>query len=210
MLSTWSALQARIHTDPDGLHKYNSSQSAVTAVWLFFNVWLSNSLQARYSGLLIPTILYNIFVIVQYTSCSRFTTWTQCWDLIYLTVQCYYTGVAISFVSGILIYPVSCRTEFFEVTEKYIESLHGMLSGTAEYLKKLPLTSDTQPTTDDEKSPGELYGRGLRERMTGVKALYVQMHEKLPMAKREIAWGKLHAKDLTSISNLCRKILVPL
>ena len=159
---------------------------------------------------MIPTILYNIFVIVQYTSCSRFTTWTQCWDLIYLTVQCYYTGVAISFVSGILIYPVSCRTEFFEVTEKYIESLHGMLSGTAEYLKKLPLTSDTQPTTDDEKSPGELYGRGLRERMTGVKALYVQMHEKLPMAKREIAWGKLHAKDLTSISNLCRKILVPL
>lgn len=85
-----------------------------------------------------------------------------------------------------------------------------MLSGTAEYLKKLPLTSDTQPTTDDEESPGELDGRGLRERMTGVKALYVQMHEKLAMAKREIAWGKLHAKDLTSISNLCRKILMPL
>ncbi|KAK6600501.1 hypothetical protein H4I96_07827 [Botrytis cinerea] len=175
---------------------------AVTAVWLFFNVWLSNSLQARYSGLLIPTILYNIFVIVQYTSCSRFTTWTQCWDLIYLTVQCYYTGVAISFVSGILIYPVSCRTEFFEVTEKYIESLHGMLSGTAEYLKKLPLTSDTQPTTDDEKSPGELYGRGLRERMTGVKALYVQMHEKLPMAKREIAWG-YYMPRISHLSNPC-------
>lgn len=27
MLATWSGLQARIHTDPQGLHKYNSSQS---------------------------------------------------------------------------------------------------------------------------------------------------------------------------------------
>lgn len=27
MLATWSGLQARFHTDPDGLHAYNSSQS---------------------------------------------------------------------------------------------------------------------------------------------------------------------------------------
>ncbi|KAK4932531.1 hypothetical protein LTR49_000955 [Elasticomyces elasticus] len=78
MLATWSGLQARYHTDPEGLHQYNSSQSAVTAVWLFFHIWLSNSIQARYPALLIPTILYNIFMIVQFTSCSRFTTWKQC------------------------------------------------------------------------------------------------------------------------------------
>jgi 4-amino-4-deoxy-L-arabinose transferase-like glycosyltransferase len=27
MLATWSGLQARYHTDPEGLHAYNSSQS---------------------------------------------------------------------------------------------------------------------------------------------------------------------------------------
>jgi hypothetical protein len=27
MLATWSGLQARFHTDPEGLHSYNSSQS---------------------------------------------------------------------------------------------------------------------------------------------------------------------------------------
>lgn len=27
MLATWSGLQARFHTDPEGLHAYNSSQS---------------------------------------------------------------------------------------------------------------------------------------------------------------------------------------
>ncbi len=30
MLATWSGLQARFHTDPQGLHKYNSSQSGTS------------------------------------------------------------------------------------------------------------------------------------------------------------------------------------
>src|SRR6478735_2635048 len=30
MLATWSGLQARFHTDPNGLHAYNSSQSGKT------------------------------------------------------------------------------------------------------------------------------------------------------------------------------------
>lgn len=29
MLATWSGLQARFHTDPQGLHDYNSSQSGM-------------------------------------------------------------------------------------------------------------------------------------------------------------------------------------
>ncbi|OBT81101.1 hypothetical protein VE02_10243 [Pseudogymnoascus sp. 03VT05] len=216
MLATWSGLQARFHTDPEGLHAYNSSQSAITAVWLFFNIMLCNSLQARYPALLIPTILYNIFVIVQFTSCSRFTTWTQCWNLIYLTVKCYYTGVAISFVSGIIIYPVTCRSEIFEVQEKYIEAVRCMLRESAQYLGKLK-TMPTFPTSADGQIQGEIEaqqgtwdGAQIQQKMAGVKALYTKMRHELAMAKREIAWGKLRARDINAITDLCRQILMPL
>ena len=152
-------------------------------------------------------------MIVQFTSCSRFHTWAQCWDLIYLTVRCYYTGVAISFVSGILIYPVSCRSEIFEIQEKYLHSTQAVLSRSISYLGKQQHDTATQPdiaqSSDDEPSAAQ-EGRALKEQMSGLKALYVKMHEEIPMAKRGIAWGKLRAADINAVSDLCRRILMPM
>lgn len=195
------------------LHRPANNPPAITGVWLFFHIWLSNSIQARYHHLLIPTILYNIFMIVQFTSCSRFHTWAQCWDLVYLTVRCYYTGVAISFVSGIIIYPVSCRSEIFEIQEKYLHSTQAVLSRSISYLSKqqhdtTALPDTTQPSHDEASATQE--GRALQEEMSGLKALYVKMHEEIPMAKREIAWGKLRAADINAVSDLCRRILMPM
>lgn len=181
--------------------------SAVIGIWLFCNILVSNSIQARFPELLIPMILYNIFVIVQYTSCSRFHTWKECWDLIFLTVRCYYTGVAISFVTGILIYPVTCRTEIFEVQEKYLDAVRSMLTGVGKYLEML----QAKPTCSSDATIQEhCEGDELREKMAEVKSIYVKMRHELAMAKREIAWGKLSAKDIGSISDLCRRILMPL
>jgi hypothetical protein len=152
-------------------------------------------------------------MIVQFTSCSRFHTWAQCWDLIYLTVRCYYTGVAISFVSGILIYPVSCRSEIFEIQEKYLYSTQEVLSRSTSYLSKQQYDtatySGTAQLSHDEISAAQ-EGCALQEQMSDLKALYVKMHEEIPMAKREIAWGKLRAADINDVSNLCRRILMPM
>ena len=191
---------------------------AITGVWLFFHIWLSNSIQARYHHLLIPTILYNIFMIVQFTSCSRFHTWTQCWDLIYLTVRCYYTGVAISFFTGIIIYPVSCRSEIFEIQEKYIRSAQAVLSKSISYhgrqrqdlAASLDAARQSYGEAGNDGASAAQDGRDLQAQMSDLKALYVKMHEELPMAKREIAWGKLRAADINVVSDLCRRILMPM
>ena len=157
-------------------------------------------------------------MIVQFTSCSRFHTWVQCWDLIYLTVRCYYTGVAISFVSGIIIYPVSCRSEIFEIQEKYLRSARAVLNTSVSYLGKQTSlatisTDAAQQVQRDpslEQASAEQEGHALQEQMSGLKALYVKMHEDIIMAKREIAWGKLGAKDINTVSDLCRRILMPM
>lgn len=154
-------------------------------------------------------------MIVQFTSCSRFDTWKQCWDLIYLTTRCYYTGVAISFVTGLLIYPITCRTEIFEVQEQYLGAVRGMLKETAQYLgslEKMPSFPNSGNDEDNNEGKMRLENNGsvLRERMARVRGLYIKMHEELAMAKREIAWGKLRARDINEINDLCRKILMPL
>jgi hypothetical protein len=157
-------------------------------------------------------------MIVQFTSCSRFTTWAQCWDLIYLTVRCYYTGVAISFVSGIIIYPISCRSEIFEVQEKYLHSAQAVLQRSASYLSKqsglTTAPADTAHLSAHESIVEQVSaaqeGRALQNQMSQLKALYVKMHEDIIMAKREIAWGKLDANDINTVSDLCRRVLMPM
>ncbi|KAJ4257963.1 hypothetical protein NW762_008100 [Fusarium torreyae] len=160
-------------------------------------------------------------MIVQFTSCSLFTTWKQCWDLIYLTVRCYYAGIAISFVSGLLFYPTTCRTEIFEVQEKYILSTQRALNETIGYLTQLSTTrtfpsisgqiaeqSDSNDGTDTQGRRDQA-DKTLKQQVSSVKELYTKMHQELVMAKREIAWGKLRTQDLDAISDLCRRILMP-
>lgn len=82
-----------------------------------------------------------------------------------------------------------------------------MLSGTGEYIGALQ-AKPTFPADDSSKGSSE--GPKLREMMTAVKNIYVKMHDELAMAKREIAWGKLSAKDIGHTSDLCRRILMPM
>lgn len=77
MLITWSSVQARLNTsDPDemaqyiakyGRAPYNSSQSAVCGVWLFFNIWAVNVARAKFPAFNIPVIIYSIFINIAST-----------------------------------------------------------------------------------------------------------------------------------------------
>lgn len=91
-----------------------------------------------------------------------------------------------------------------------------MLDGTALYLGKLERTPTFSHTADDDshneggRRPKMCDGPTLRKKMAAVKGLYIKMHHELAMAKREIAWGKLRARDINAVSDLCRRILMPL
>jgi hypothetical protein len=82
-----------------------------------------------------------------------------------------------------------------------------MLTGVGEYLETL----QAKPTSStDSINQRVCDGPELRKRMNRVKGIYIKMHHDLAMAKREIAWGKLSAKDIGSTNDLCRRILMPL
>lgn len=83
LLSIYCSVQARAHTTAHqaGASKpatggpspgaavvpYNSSASAVCAIWLFFNIYASNTLRALKPQLQFPVIMYSIFANVAST-----------------------------------------------------------------------------------------------------------------------------------------------
>ena len=52
--------------------------------------------------------------------------------------------------------------------------------------------------------------KALKGAISGLVALHGKLHGDIPFGKREIAWGKLDAKDLDEIFKLFRSILIPL
>jgi glycerol uptake facilitator-like aquaporin len=59
MLMVWSGVKAREHTTNPGAPpaRYNSSQSAVLGVWLFFQIYAINTVKAKYPAMAFPTII---------------------------------------------------------------------------------------------------------------------------------------------------------
>lgn len=57
---------------------YNSSASAVAAIWLIVNIYAANLLKASRPQLQLPAITYSIFSTVTYTSGPGFPDMTYC------------------------------------------------------------------------------------------------------------------------------------
>lgn len=68
LLVVYCSVQARLHTTNTsaagsavaGTVPYNSSASAVSAVWLFVQVFFVNTLKAKYPQFQFPSIMYSI------------------------------------------------------------------------------------------------------------------------------------------------------
>ena len=96
----------------------------------------------------------------------------------------------------------------FEVEEKYLVAVRDFLHDTALYLRKLQATPTVSSVPSEETLAESGSARiveraGLGQKMEGVKALYIKIRAELAMAQREIAWGKLHARDIANTTDLC-------
>lgn len=105
----------------------------------------------------------------------------------------------------------------FKVQRHYLHGVRDVLAETGSYLENLqkaPTFSPAFTHSAELDEPEEMQevrdGTAMVQRMAEVKAAYTKMRHELAMAKREIAWGKQRAKDFTAISDLCRRILMPL
>lgn len=229
MLGIWSGVQARKHTSPRGGAPilYNSSQSAVCAIWLFVNIWFANTFRAKFPACQFPVIVYSIFTNVAFTFGPNFETTQQAEAIVRQLLIAFLSAFAIATGVNLFFFPVTCRTVVFKEQAGYIMAVRGTLKAQTQYLRSLE-TSDmfagTKQDEDQADSSAKKGGNGnvqsnptqtpeamaLKGAISGLTALHGKLHGDIVFAKREAAWGKLNAKDIDEIYKLFRSIIIPL
>lgn len=220
LLMVWSAVQARLHTTPAGAppERYNSSQSAVCGVWLFFQIWLVNSIKAKFPQFAFPTILYAIFVNVASTYGPQFMTTVQCENFIQRLLESFLTGLALATGVSLVVFPVTCRKVVTKEITGYIGALRGALQAHKNYLQSLETTdvfSQTKPANKDGKKKSKKPAvkpevEALKKLTATFTELHGKLHGDLPFAKREMAYGKLTPDDFEGMFKHLREIMMPL
>ncbi|KAL2182040.1 uncharacterized protein P884DRAFT_190918 [Thermothelomyces heterothallicus CBS 202.75] len=232
MLALWSAVQARQNTagpasSPAAALAYNSSQSAVCAVWLFANIWFGNVVRAKLPAFNLPAITYSILVNVSATFGSRMPTTAAAQSFVKQLMTAMLTALALAMGVNLLVLPVSSRLVVFKELAGGVALLRKLIALQKVYIVSLEPDATLDAAMQNEvflaKSDRDAHQQGSEPKLakeaesakeledTGAKLreLAGKMHADLPFAKRDVAWGKLDAKQLSELYKLFRNVYVP-
>jgi hypothetical protein len=172
--------------------------------------------------------MYSIFTNVAFTYGPLFPNIAAGETLIKELLEGFLTAFAIATGVSLFIIPISSRTVVFKEQAGYIQLIRGTLKAQIAYLQSLETSDMFAPA----KTPGDENGTSKKSKKTsnkdpshpamnaqaialkatleGLTGLHGKLHGDMSFAKRELAWGKLDAKDIDEIFTLFRDILIPL
>jgi hypothetical protein len=228
LLALYCATEARRHTALPGTSPiaYNSSASAVLAIWLLFQTYLINCLRAARPQFQFPAILYSIFVSVAMTYGTQFPNMTYSISFMKMLLEAFLAGFAIATGVSLFIIPVSSRQVVLKEMTGYMMCLGGLLQAQTAYMQSLE-KYDPRDGAKKSESTNSKSKNGRTEDATNSPFLTAQvqkvqemlqktfeLHTKLPgdleFAKREIVFGKLSAGDLKQIWKQLQRIMIPI
>ncbi|EXA33878.1 hypothetical protein FOVG_15173 [Fusarium oxysporum f. sp. pisi HDV247] len=231
LLVLWSSVQARIHTSPStsqtttaALPPYNSSQSAVCAVWLFANIWFANFMRAKLPSFSLPVVIYSILINNSTTSGPRFATTQAVEAFVKEQLLAMLFGMAIATGVSLFILPISSRMIVIGQFRGFICLLRKVVSLQKEYLATLAkddiFDNETRNAEErecwqvkkkrksrrvekekekDESMAEAKAAKRLADTTHTARVLTGKIHDNMTFAKRDMAWGKLDTKDLGEI-----------
>ena len=122
LLALYTATQARINTTAPGVPPtaYNSSASAVCAIWFMAQIYLVNYLRAARPQFQFPVIIYSIFAIVSMSYGPTFPTMTYCISFMKRLIEAFLTGFGLSTAVHFVIFPLSSRMVVFKEMTGYL------------------------------------------------------------------------------------------
>jgi hypothetical protein len=249
MLALWSAVQARIHTTPAGQSfidpatgsiRYNSSQSAVCAVWLFFGIWFVNVCRAKFPSFNLPVILFSILINVASTFGTRMPTVTYARNFVQQLLTAMLTGMALATIVSLFIIPISSRMVVAKEFQGAVGLMRKIVSLQSKYLVGLEeldmftvATRQARDEAEEERerskkrhkkgkkgqedgeaetplSREESTAKELRGVVGQCRELMGKIQMDITFAKREVAWGKLSARELGELAKLIRNAAIPI
>lgn len=229
LLAMWTAVQARLHTESGTTvggpgtsgtpatgattAAYNSSASAVCAIWLFFQIYLVNTMRARHPQLMIPGIIWCIFANVSMVYAPQFPTMTAAISFAKRLLEAFMTGFAIGGAVSLFIFPITMRGVVFKEITGYIMTLRKLMKANINYLHSIEDADMFFPrsmTNDSQRPKRSPEAEAIKNTLAGLSALHGKLSIDLTFAKREIAFGKLGPDDLQEIFKRLRLLLLPI
>ena len=236
LLGQWLGVKARIATTPANAtlaeaYGYNSSASAINAIFMIMNVFGINALRAARPALSIPAVQYNIFILIGYIYGPQEPTEQHSIKFVKELLYSFLTGQAISTAVSLLIIPVSSRKVFFGEATGFLQSARGLLKAQLAFVEALEHSELCDPSVPRKGSNSEaeidgqdhldkskaqkrlLYTQkaaALKAASAGVLGLSGKLRDDVLFATREVAYGKLGSDDIHEIHRLLRNILLPI
>ncbi|WAO97085.1 ArAE-2-N domain-containing protein [Fusarium falciforme] len=239
LLVLWSSVQARIHTSPPTSQAttgapppYNSSQSAVCAVWLFANIWFANLVRAKLPSFSLPVIIYSILINNSTTSGPKLATTKAAEAFVKEQLLAMLFGMALATGVSLFIFPISSRMVVIGELRGLICLLRKVVGLQKEYLATLARdgifdietrnTEEREASQDKKKLKSKKLekvkdegmakeakaAKRLTETIHTIRVLTGKVHDNMAFAKRDMAWGKLDAKDLGETFTLIRNVTI--
>lgn len=230
LLALYCAVEARKHTTPVGAPpiEYNSSASAVCAIFLILQLYIVNVLRGAMPQLQRPVVIYSIFLTVCMTFGVVLPDMASVMSLIKQLIETFLTGLGIATAVNIVVFPMSSRKIVFKEMTSYLLSLTAILEAQVAYMQSLqavdPVANrmmhrmkknaaheskrvETQPPPPNSSEMSA--AQQLQTAVSKSRALYVQLHTDIAFAKREFAWGKLDSQDIKKLWSLLRLAFLP-
>ncbi|KAK9491441.1 hypothetical protein V1508DRAFT_421947 [Lipomyces doorenjongii] len=204
LFALWTAIQAREHTTngqpPE--ETYNSSASAVCAVWFMVQIYFTNALRSSRPQFQFPCINYCIVTIISIVQAGpSFATMREAKAFMYLLLQAFFVGYGIAAGVSLFILPQSNREMAFSSTKKYFRELGRVLSAYQNVIKQ----SEQQSSTECAQSLNT-----LRENFAALKTVHVRLGTELEFAVRDLGFDRLTGQDLVDCYQHLRSIYLPL
>ncbi|KAJ8096481.1 hypothetical protein POJ06DRAFT_264139 [Lipomyces tetrasporus] len=204
LFALWTAIQAREHTtnDQSPEETYNSSASAVCAVWFMVQIYFTNALRSSRPQFQFPCINYCIVTIISIVQAGpSFATMGEARAFMYLLLQAFLVGYGIAAGVSLFIMPQSNREIAFSSMEKYFRELGRVLSAYQKVIKQ----SDRQSSTEVAQSLNT-----LSENFAALKTVHVRLGTDLEFAVRDLGFDRLTGQDLVDCYQHLRSIYLPL
>lgn len=238
LLALYCGVKARQHTTPPGppskVVPYNSSASAVLAIWLCVQVYLINYARASRPQFQFPGILCSIFCIVSLTNGVRFPTMTVAISFMENLLEAFLTGFALATAVHFVVFPLSSRKVVFKEMTGYLMLLGGLLKAQTGYMASLETIDPDAMRKEEAKAAAEAEhnghkskknkkedkfksrfalatpaGKAMKEVQGKLMELHTKLHGDITPAKREFAIGKLESHDLTELWRHMSIIFLP-
>jgi len=229
LLAIYCAVQARLHTEtavrtggpgtsgtpsPGATTStYNSSAAAVSGIWLFFEIYVINTMRARNPQLMIPGIIATIFANVSMVYAPQFASMATGISFVKRLLESFFTGFAIGGGVSLFIFPITMRGIVFKEFTGYIMLLRKMTKANLTYLQSLEEgdmffgRSDTNIPTKPKRTSE---AQAIKDTLAGLAALHGKLSIDLTFAKREVAIGRLGPDDLQDIFKQLRGLMLPI